>query len=1418
MSSTNQNQTKSNNNNSKSGKRTAVPQPPRPTGVSTGTDVAAAINLSHAQSTAAHKRLAARKATKVTAPEGEEGGEMDVEQATAPKGKDGGEMDMEQATAPEGEDGGAMDVEQVTAPESEEGGEMDVEQVTAPEGEEGGKMVVKQHGGKKSPKKNSKKRGHQDEVEETAGTETGGVSEAVSQSKRQKKAHKGSTRAQMPPPKEILTRKRGPKASKGKGKVTTTEDEWEPLPVASGSNVPVEKAEQPMVYQHKASKTGETKKIFPKLSDRVILSKDVVPNVKKTELTEADLQSMANEKALADLSLGYALMTTIRDKANERCDLERGPILRLREYNPRPLNDRYLVQLKNSISLRGLQNKVVWNAMVVAVPPAVIDLGSLRPVQLGTYTNHVRWTAEVAKHEASFLNGNHRREVMKLMTVQRTHVQYTKGVQLTNSIYGEEHKDKLEDLMDEATMELERSGSWLVHFINKDKLDVHTNRTWLLENLSGNTPAVTLPDDDDDKLYQVLNILATLENDRDAKEKYVEEVRRRAGSTRVSRLSRILADEELYTSVMKLMHLKHFQGGTVKSKLDTGFTTRQLESWQCSTGGIQLLLCEYVLDIFKFLAAPIPVPTLTSVREHAGEGELKDKECRKVAREMWALTMRSPYFAWEIVNEYANVWGSAWADVTKKHMDGNPWRLWAVNDEISQGKWENLVTQYFQRLASLATIEGQNVTLRETTSDDDKVRATVHAKLEWVHEGYMLRTGHPSSFKALPIGNKLMFNNIQRLFHDPTGMPKIDLGDIIKEVVCWVEPFFALACQQRGDRVWRDASRAWIANASRCGPSSEKVIAMIGDFLCQERPHLLMAQSYLTRNNVDMRAYTLGKLPTIITDKEFLGRVEANIKAYQEQVESWTRATRPLPYLRPAPNQSVDFEGYNFENQTIVAKGIIDMMRVTAFPKAMFKGTAQLVKALAPLILDKACREQLLGTTVVWELRRKVQGLMQFCGGVPKDSWTWWDGIQEQPEVHFPMDKYDTLAPMKNETTDNRAVRMALEHELHVKNKAKVATVVKTLFSEGLGVMKNGQVSPDLYDAAKRCLELAILESERHVAQLADPLEDVEGMKFSNAMWETYEVKMPPRADDDTTTSCWGPQEGRGLDSFRKAGTFVHGDRELLAEEAKLKAKEGRQLKKEMSEVEKARVFQPRGAHMKKLSARVARINQRKNAQDDECHVADFDKRMEEEERLATVAAAKLTETLKGLSFKKIDPTELAGDGEGETGPSTHDTPQQTTPDEWEISQLEEDEPTAAKSGKKNQRGLAVVKGTCKAKTGKCLLEGLEKDVKLGKRLQKKELTAAEAKAVRQSLKGFLDTEAIAEGSGSEDETSEDSDGENSFINDDSASEKGEEGGDEEEERSGSENVRIPDTESNPGSGTDDMASECGTGSDAESE
>ncbi|KIO04319.1 hypothetical protein M404DRAFT_26512 [Pisolithus tinctorius Marx 270] len=239
MSSTSQNQTKSNNNSSKSGKRTAVPQlsqPPRPTGVSAGTDVAAAIKLSLAWSTAAHKRLAARKESK-----GQEGRKMDVEQATAPEGEEGGEMDIKQVTVSEGQE--EMDIKHISFHYSNISGQW--------------LILVNAHsqvplrlyrveemwqwrwnsGGKKSPKKNSKKHGHQDEVEDTAGTETGGVSEAVSQSKHQKKSHKDPPGHRWySPPKEIPTRKHGPKASKGKGKDGGISQEWEAPSVASGQS------------------------------------------------------------------------------------------------------------------------------------------------------------------------------------------------------------------------------------------------------------------------------------------------------------------------------------------------------------------------------------------------------------------------------------------------------------------------------------------------------------------------------------------------------------------------------------------------------------------------------------------------------------------------------------------------------------------------------------------------------------------------------------------------------------------------------------------------------------------------------------------------------------------------------------------------------------------------------------------------------------------------------------------------------------------------------------------------------------------------------------------------------------------------------------------------------------------------------
>ncbi|KAI6019248.1 hypothetical protein BKA83DRAFT_4127195 [Pisolithus microcarpus] len=50
---------------------------------------------------------------------------------------------------------------------------------------------------------------------------------------------------------------------------------------------------------------------------------DVVPNIKVTEPTRADGLTLLVDKAIAEVMLGYALMTVIHDEADQRCDLGR---------------------------------------------------------------------------------------------------------------------------------------------------------------------------------------------------------------------------------------------------------------------------------------------------------------------------------------------------------------------------------------------------------------------------------------------------------------------------------------------------------------------------------------------------------------------------------------------------------------------------------------------------------------------------------------------------------------------------------------------------------------------------------------------------------------------------------------------------------------------------------------------------------------------------------------------------------------------------------------------------------------------------------------------------------------------------------------------------------------------------------------
>ncbi|KIN97296.1 hypothetical protein M404DRAFT_10784 [Pisolithus tinctorius Marx 270] len=108
-----------------------------------------------------------------------------------------------------------------------------------------------------------------------------------------------------------------PKKSKQTKNKTTHEHqggnaEWEETPVPSGkmdATREVKEPKGPKQWLHT---------VIPK-------SDNVVADIKTTKIAEADACISQIEQAVAEMSLGYSLMTVIHDKPDSQCDLGSGP-------------------------------------------------------------------------------------------------------------------------------------------------------------------------------------------------------------------------------------------------------------------------------------------------------------------------------------------------------------------------------------------------------------------------------------------------------------------------------------------------------------------------------------------------------------------------------------------------------------------------------------------------------------------------------------------------------------------------------------------------------------------------------------------------------------------------------------------------------------------------------------------------------------------------------------------------------------------------------------------------------------------------------------------------------------------------------------------------------------------------------------
>ncbi|KAI6006913.1 hypothetical protein EDD15DRAFT_2190581 [Pisolithus albus] len=275
--------------------------------------------------------------------------------------------------------------------------------------------------------------------------------------------------------------------------------------------------------------------------------------------------------------------------------------------------------------------------------------GSLPPQGLyGTYDNTVKWTSEAGKLEARFTNGNLCREVLRLI-IQSTHIQFKRVLQERerSQRLSKHEKYLLDEAIKALTKELDKNGSWLVQFVDREKLDKHPDHSWPVHQFTSNVPVTALADNDNDRLYQVLNILEML-NDKE-KARYLEEK---------------------------------------QWPVNAGFIARQLESLVPSIGGVQILLCECILEVFHFLAAPLDVQVLNLVMKEDEEEDVA-KRCRQVAHDMIHEAKDASTFAWDIINEFTKKCLGIWADVTRISNHNHPWHLWGLKDEASKGLGTN---------------------------------------------------------------------------------------------------------------------------------------------------------------------------------------------------------------------------------------------------------------------------------------------------------------------------------------------------------------------------------------------------------------------------------------------------------------------------------------------------------------------------------------------------------------------------------------------------------------------------------------------------------------------------------------------------------------------------------------------------------
>jgi hypothetical protein len=110
-------------------------------------------------------------------------------------------------------------------------------------------------------------------------------------------------------------------------------------------------------------------------------------------------------------------------------------------------------------------------------------------------------------------------------------------------------------------------------------------------------------------------------------------------------------------------------------------------------------------------------------------------------------------------------WLNIWVEMSAKMMD----LLGATGEgeEEPAKKWADLLDRYNRRITSQAAKGAEGIPY-DSKDPIDRLKLTMANKLGWIHSGSYSEPYHPI-VQQLPIPNKFIFNQIQRLFDDDKG-------------------------------------------------------------------------------------------------------------------------------------------------------------------------------------------------------------------------------------------------------------------------------------------------------------------------------------------------------------------------------------------------------------------------------------------------------------------------------------------------------------------------------------------------------------------------------------------------------------------------------------------------------------------------